>query len=273
MTDKISLAGDLGSGKSTVAKFLMDSLGAEYYSVGTIIRSLAEKYGMDVVSFNVYMETHPEIDHEVDDGLKALSLVDKPLIIDSRLAWYFTEGTFKVYLSTDIETSAARIMCANRKGEHSATFEETVIATKERRASEKKRYLEQYGVDIKDLSNYSLIVDTTYVTPEQVAAAILEGFALWQKDKNYKALLISPMRLNYPDDAPDSELIDKYTGMIECSEATPVITVTERDGEFYVDENVEVALAHSMNETPLISAKFSCSAPKHTGYIKMKNSL
>ncbi len=273
MTDKISLAGDLGSGKSTVAKFLMESLGAEYYSVGTIVRSLAEKYGMDVVSFNVYMETHPEIDHEVDDGLKALSDVDKPLIIDSRLAWYFTKGTFKVYLSTDIETSAVRIMYANRKGEHSATLEETVKSTKERRASEKKRYLEQYGVDIKDLMNYSLIVDTTYITPEQVAKAILSGFKKWQNDRDYKALLISPLRLNYPDDAPDGELINKYSQMLEGGEDMPTLYVAERDGEFYVDENVELALAYSFNDVCLIPASLKCGAPKNTSYTKMKNSL
>ena len=38
---KISLAGDLGSGKSTVSKILIESLNAEYYSTGAIVRSVA----------------------------------------------------------------------------------------------------------------------------------------------------------------------------------------------------------------------------------------
>ena len=123
MKDKISLAGDLGSGKSTVSDLLIADLGAEYYSTGRIVRSIAEKRGMTIGELNAYMETHPEIDHEIDDGLKALSQDERFLIIDSRMAWHFTEGTFKVYLSTDIETSALRIMSANRKGEHNATLE------------------------------------------------------------------------------------------------------------------------------------------------------
>ena len=141
---------------------------------------------MSVVELNVYMETHPEIDHEIDDGLKELSKVDKLLVIDSRMAWHFTEGTFKIYLSTDPETSALRIMNANRVGEHRATLEDTVRETKARRESEKKRYLEQYGVNIKDLTNYSLIVDTTYATPDEVAECIISSFEKWQADKSFK---------------------------------------------------------------------------------------
>ena len=176
MKDKISLAGDLGSGKSTVSSILISRLGAEYYSTGAIVRSIAEKRGMTVVELNHYMETHPEIDHEIDDGLAALSDVDKFLIIDSRMAWHFTRGTFSVYLSTDIETSALRIMGANRRGEHAMTLEDTVADTRARRLSEQKRYYEQYGVDIKDLSNYALIVDTTVATPDEVADRVREAY-------------------------------------------------------------------------------------------------
>jgi len=190
MKDKISLAGDLGSGKSTVSKIIIDRLGAEYYSTGAIVRGVAEKHGMTVVELNKYMETHPEIDHEIDDGLVALSDVDKLLIIDSRMAWHFTRGTFKVYLSIDIETGAYRIMNANRDGEHRATLEETVKDTRDRRASEKKRYMEQYGVDIKDLSNYSLVVDTSYATPDEVAEVIIESLAAWREDKDIKLCFI-----------------------------------------------------------------------------------
>ena len=172
MQDKISLAGDLGGGKSTVANILIERLGAEYYSTGAIVRSIAESRGMTVGELNKYMETHPEIDHEIDAGIAALSEDERFLIIDSRMAWHFTQGTFKVYLSCDIETSALRIMHANRKGEHNSTLEETIDCTRSRRESEKKRYTEQYGVDIKDLSNYSLIVDTTVATPDQVADRI-----------------------------------------------------------------------------------------------------
>lgn len=273
MKDKISLAGDLGSGKSTVSKILIESLGAEYYSTGAIVRSIAEKRGMSVVELNVYMETHPEIDHEIDDGLKALSEIDKLLIIDSRMAWHFTKGTFKVYLSTDVEVSAARIMTANRTGEHNSTLEETVAATKARRESEKKRYFEQYGVHIKDLTNYTLIVDTTYITPDEVARYIISSFNAWLCDKSFAMAYISPERLNYPDREADSELVSKYAALLEFGEKIPEVEIFEHDGEFYVEGGYESALAHSLSTEPLVPAKLVSGSPRGKSYLKMKNSL
>ena len=273
MADKISLAGDLGSGKSTVADILINRLGAEYYSTGAIVRSIAARHGMSVVELNVYMETHPEIDNEIDNGLVELGKVDKSMIIDSRMAWHFTEGTFKVYLSTDVETSALRIMGANRQGEHASTLEATIADTKARRESEKKRYKTQYGVDIKDLSNYTLIVDTTFATPDEVADCIISALDKWRADKSYRAAFISPDRLFYPDDESDTALVTRYSAELEAGGEIPPVTVTERDGEFYVTGGVESALAYAFNMNTYVPAVLVRADINPENYVKMKNSL
>ena len=273
MKDKISLAGDLGSGKSTVSDILIRELGAEYYSTGAIVRSIANKRGMTVVELNKYMETHPEIDHEIDDGLKALGEMDKFLIIDSRMAWYFTPDTFKVYLSCDIETSAARIMGANRQGEHAASFEATVADTRARRESEKKRYMEQYGQDIKDLTNYSLIVDTSHATPDEVAGAIIEGFEAWKQDKSYRAAFICPERLNFFDDEVDAERLSDLTTELELGRKIPEVRIFERDGEFFVLDGNDSAVAHMSVTECYIPATLVAETNSDRVYVKMKNSL
>lgn len=273
MKEKISLAGDLGSGKSTVSKILIEALGAEYYSTGAIVRGIAEKHGMSVVEFNKYMETHPEIDHEIDDGIAALSEVDKLLIIDSRMAWHFTKGTFRVYLSTDIETSALRIMGANRKGEHAASLEETVADTKARRESEKKRYFEQYGVNIKDLTNYDLVVDTTVATPDEVAKCIMDAFNSWLLDKEYKKAYISTERIYFPDDAPDADTLAELTGRYELGEQLPVPEIIECDGEFYLAAGLESAIVRTFEMTPFIEAKLIAGDKPDGKFVKMMNSL
>lgn len=273
MQDKISLAGDLGSGKSTVSKILIERLGAEYYSTGAIVRSIAEKHGMSVVELNLYMESHPEIDHEIDDGLKALSSVDKLLVIDSRMAWHFTEGTFKVYLSADPETSALRIMGANRAGEHAATLEDTVKETKARRESEKKRYMTQYGVDIKDLMNYSLIIDTSAATPSEVAECLITSFKAWQADRDFKMAYIAPERLYYPDDAADTEKAASLAAALDGGESIPTVEVFESDGEFYLSSGLESAIAYSLNMEAFIPARLVKGDVGEKKYIKMKNSL
>ena len=47
---KISIAGDLGSGKSTIAKKLTKKFGCRQYSTGDIQREIAKKLKMSVVS-------------------------------------------------------------------------------------------------------------------------------------------------------------------------------------------------------------------------------
>ena len=269
---KISLAGDLGSGKSTVAKILIESLGAEYYSTGSIVRSIAERMGMTIGELNVYMETHPEIDKEVDEGLVKLASDPRSLIIDSRMAWHFTDGTFKVYLSTDVETASARIMSANRTCEHDKTLEETIACTKARRESEKKRYAEKYGVDITDLSNYSLIVDTTYATPDEVAGVILSCFDMWKEDKNRSFCYLAPERISYPDDEHDGEKLAAYSAALEEDKQIPEIKITHKDGEFYLVEGKESALAYAFNLFTYIPVTL-VESEINGKYVKMKNSL
>jgi cytidylate kinase len=219
------------------------------------------------------METHPEIDNEIDDGLVALANDPRTLIIDSRMAWHFTAGTFKIYLSTDIEVAAARIWHAGRTCEHSSTLEETIDCTKARRESEKKRYSEQYGVDITDLSNYSLVVDTTYATPEEVAGVIISSFEKWKMDKSQRFCYLSPERLNYIDDEHDGELLADLSVRLERGEDIPSITVYEQDGEFYVDDGLESSLAYAFNLYTYVPTTLIHGSVGDRKYVKMKNSL
>jgi cytidylate kinase len=49
----------------------------------------------------------------------------------------------------------------------------------ERKKSENKRYKELYGADCSDLNQYDLVVDTSFITPEQVAEVILDAYRQW----------------------------------------------------------------------------------------------
>ena len=48
----LTLTGDLGSGKSTVAKLLLERLGLTYYSTGSILRKMAEENGISILEMN-----------------------------------------------------------------------------------------------------------------------------------------------------------------------------------------------------------------------------
>ncbi len=192
---KISLAGDLGSGKSTVSHILCDLTDASYRATGLKMRALAAEHGMSINDFNVYTESHPEIDRAIDDWL--VSLTDDPasLIIDSRMAWHFTKGTFRVYMTTEPRIAAKRILEAGRATEQGSDIEEMAEKIVLRRASEKKRYQELYAVDITDFGNYDLIVDTSYATPAEVAGEILRALVAWSQAHETKACTLCPSRI------------------------------------------------------------------------------
>ena len=100
----ISLAGRLGSGKSTLAKIFCPKYGFEHYYTGAIMRALAEERGMSALEFNQMCENDRSADYMIDNKTTEVSRErrDDKILFDSRMAWHFTRGTFKVYLSIDI---------------------------------------------------------------------------------------------------------------------------------------------------------------------------
>lgn len=178
---KISLAGDLGSGKTTVGEILTKKYNLEKVSIGKILRKMAEEHGMTVADFNKYMETHPEYDKIVDDKLIEYETIGGNFLFDSRLAWHFVPSSFKVYMQVDIKTSAMRIINAGRQDEIYSDVDSAIKELKKRRESEIVRYNSLYGVDIMDMSNYDLVVDTNGKTPEEVADIIIKNFEIWIK--------------------------------------------------------------------------------------------
>jgi cytidylate kinase len=168
----ISISGELGSGKSTVAAELARTLRFEVVSVGLIQRRLAEKYGMSATEFNRYMETHPEIDIECDNMVADMGRGTR-MIFDSRLAWRFVPTSFKVYLKVDKAVAARRILGdKGRVSESFSALEEALTSITERRASELLRFRTQYGVDLDDDSNYDLVVHTDRIAPRDTALLI-----------------------------------------------------------------------------------------------------
>lgn len=173
---KISLAGDLGSGKSTVSDILQKRFSAEVISIGKIQRGMAAELNMDTCEFNKYQETHPEFDKILDGKLAEYEKIDGDFIFDSRMAWHFVPSAFSVYLACDGKEAARRVIAANRQDEAYDNVEEAYSRLSLRRQREQKRYFDFYGVDITEMSNYDCVVDTTGKTPAEVAEEIVTGW-------------------------------------------------------------------------------------------------
>lgn len=181
----ISLGGELASGKGTVSKILMKELNFGVYRNGDYFRKLAKDMGMDVTEFNVYVKQHPEIDRQIENSASEYAKEHDNFIIDARLGWYAVPQSFKVYLKVNIDIAAKRAFeDENRKSsENFSTIEEQKRDIEKRYKLENERYFNLYGVRKEDESNYDLVLDTSNLTPQEVADIIKEKYFKWLEEK------------------------------------------------------------------------------------------
>lgn len=181
----ISISGDLGAGKSTVSKILATKLGLPRYYAGGIWRALAAKKGVDVYELNKLAENNPKIDYEMDEYTTKLGKTQDNFVIDSRLAWHFIPGSYKIYLHLDPKEAAQRIFFDEREHRKNEkiykNLEEATQAAENRRASERKRYLKFYKIDLEDKKNYDLIINTTKISPQEVVEKIIASLPTDEK--------------------------------------------------------------------------------------------
>jgi CMP/dCMP kinase len=180
----ITIAGDLGSGKSTTANLVAEILDFERFSSGSLMREMAEKRGLTIGEMNLLAENDPSIDYEIDSRIQQIGKEKDELIIDSRTAWHWIPESFKVYLRLNPSIAAERIFkslktTGRTKTESATSIKEAQDKTSARLRSEQKRFIERYGIDPRDISQFDLVLETEIDSPEQVSQKLIEEYKKW----------------------------------------------------------------------------------------------
>ncbi len=180
----ITITGDHASGQGTASNLLKEYLSYEIYRNGQYVRKLALEKGMSIVDFQVYLNEHPELDREIEKSATNYANEHDNLIVDAKLGWYAIPDSFKVYLKVDIDISAKRAFedNARKETEPFKNIEEAKEKITYRHKEETKRWIDEYGVNRDDMSNYDLVVDTSNLTPEEVAKIIVDEYQKWLND-------------------------------------------------------------------------------------------
>lgn len=247
----ITITGNLGSGKSTICKILNEKHQFEIYSTGKVQRELARQMNMTTLELNQLMCSDRKYDNMIDDATTRISREnkDKDIIFDSRLAWHFVEHSFKVFVSVSLEVAAERVMNDQRGAEEKYTsLEEAKRLLAERAATENVRYKDIYDLSYMDFTNYNLIIDSTYCTPDKIAEIILkEAAEQEQKSEETMKMLVSPKRLVKESDISkeDEKELQELTKEYQNVEyVIPVIVTVKKDKDDYaVLEGIEHAKA------------------------------
>ena len=194
----VTITGSLGSGKSVVGKAVAGLLGAPYFSTGDLQRALAARKGMTTLELNRLAETDPSIDYEIDGLMQEFAGKNARCVIDSRLAWHFVPYSFKCYLQVHEKIGIERILGDTRRtSEKYGSLEEAYRAVKGRKASEEKRFAALYDLDLSNMGNYDLVVDTSLARPEAVAGTVADCFQKWLAGDGYSKYWVSP-RVLFP---------------------------------------------------------------------------
>lgn len=170
----ITISGTSGSGKSTVAKALVEKYNAQRIYVGGIRRQLAKDMNMTLAELNEYALTHPETDVDVDKKAaeNARELAQKFLVVvEGRTQFYFLPESIKLYIKVDLEEGAKRIWKAMQEDEvkkqrneaNVNSFEELLAKTKRREQNDKERYKKYYNLNTTDESHYDFVLDTSHI--------------------------------------------------------------------------------------------------------------
>ncbi len=160
----IAVSGEPASGKTTIAKRLAQLYNLRYVSNGMLFRKLAEMRGIPFLEFHKIAENDESIDRQVDN--MAIEEAKKGnVVIEGHLSgWILKDiADIKIFLKARPEIRAKRL--AEREGK---SIEDALREILFREESNRKRYLKIYGIDIKDLSVFDIVLDTTYLGIEDV---------------------------------------------------------------------------------------------------------
>ena len=230
----ITMAGKLGSGKSTIARLLNERHGFEIYSTGKIQRELARNFGVSTLEMNKLMSQDTKYDHMIDDEVTRISVerAEDKLLFDSRMAWHFAKNTFKVFFTIDPQIAALRVMKDPRGAEETyADIDDAREKLILRSLVENERFKQIYGTDNLSYANYDLIVDTSYETPDNICKLIYDEYEKFcEAPASYsRKMFFSPMSL-YPTADADFIRSIKLAGTI----AEPITVACEYNYNYIV---------------------------------------
>jgi len=171
----ITITGKPCSGKGTVSKLFCKKYNFELKSIGDMMRQIALDHGYQtILDFQQNYKKMHEIDNMVDEQTANFGKqnINKDVVFDSRLAWYFIPGSFKVFIDVSWNTAGNRLMLANREHEKAESEEQAVKLLKARWQAENDRYTHLYNTNNLNPKNYNIIINSDNKTPEEIADEI-----------------------------------------------------------------------------------------------------
>jgi len=169
LKQKITISGEVASGKTTIGKRITEQLNYEFFSLGDTIREKALARNMNIVEYQGYCDEH--LDETKQNDLDFCSFLSKKshFVCDYRLGFKFIPDAFHILLKVSPEVAVDRLKSANR---HNETYETIEF----RNVSFRNQFKRCYDIDdFTRETNYNLVVHTErFNSSDEIVRYILD---------------------------------------------------------------------------------------------------
>ena len=167
----IAISGDIGTGKTTLAKNLAKKLGWQHLSTGEYFRKWHEEHGIPLEKTG---EVPEEVDKAIDFEYQAKMRDEEHIIFESRLAGWLSRDfsyVFRVLCVTNFEEAMKRVAKRDR-----ISVEEAKEKSHERSKALEEKFYNLYGTnDFLDPKYFDLVVDTTNISFSETLEFVLKA--------------------------------------------------------------------------------------------------
>ncbi len=141
---------------------------------GDVFRTEAKRQGLSLAEFGQLCTEDLEVDRKLDALLQEqMSDEGSNEIVESRLAgWWAYKldlDCVRLWLEVDSEERARRVVAREQ-----CTLEEALEANEKRTAVDATRFIELYGLLPEQREPYTIVLDGTNLSREQILAAVIE---------------------------------------------------------------------------------------------------
>jgi CMP/dCMP kinase len=184
----VTVSGPHGTGKSTYAARLAESLHLRHISAGALFRRIAKEKKLSLEELGEKALEDSSIDKLVDERTKAEAEKGN-VVVDGQLAgWILKDrADLRIYLTAPENVRLERIAKRDK-----VSLQEAQVQTGQRESVQRERYSRHYGFYVEDRSIYHLVLDTSLGSIEDTARVLISAALMVRKARKHRTRSTKP---------------------------------------------------------------------------------
>jgi len=170
----ITIGGMSGSYKNKVARIISERLGSKHCSIGNIRKKLAVERNITLEDLNYIGEKQEFTDKQADEQSILIGKKKGSFVVDGRLAYHSIPKSIKVLLKAHLRIRADRVYIEEKDMEGFRDIGDAMAALINREKSDQYRFNKYYDLNCNDELKYDLVINTDYLSDNEVAEQIVE---------------------------------------------------------------------------------------------------